>query len=244
MFLADLELWVQDWLDDWLIANQDSPITCTLLAELIEKFTTTASSQYAANPENISLMLLTAMDLWMALDKCSIQHYPLLSKYNPGFPVALLNPLEKDASTYGSSLLFQDVDKENSFGVQYFNQSLQHRKKWREIKAAATIEREEKKRQPQRLESKTLSRNDQLKRLIKNLEQDAANTANDTRNMKIAPLKKEFQVKLTEYQNVERDYRTRRQEQIRRQYLIVNPDATDTDASGDPNSQNVFQMAC
>ncbi|OBT70250.1 hypothetical protein VE03_00025 [Pseudogymnoascus sp. 23342-1-I1] len=104
----------------------------------------------------------------------------------------------------------------------------------------------------QQLESETLSRNDQLKRLIKNLEQDAANTANDTRNMKftqIAPLKKEFQVKLTEYQNVERDYRTRRQEQIRRQYLIVNPDATDTelaavaDASGDPNSQNVFQMA-
>ncbi|KFY10820.1 hypothetical protein V492_04830 [Pseudogymnoascus sp. VKM F-4246] len=104
----------------------------------------------------------------------------------------------------------------------------------------------------QQLESETLSRNDQLKRLIKNLEQDAANTADDTKNMKftqIAPLKKEFQSKLTKYQGVERDYRTRRQEQIRRQYLIVNPDATDTelaavaDSSNDPGSQNVFQMA-
>ncbi|OBT60021.1 hypothetical protein VE03_10579, partial [Pseudogymnoascus sp. 23342-1-I1] len=171
MFLADLELWVQDWLDDWLIANRDSPITCTLLAELIEKFTTTASSQYAANPENISLMLLTAMDLWMALDKCAIQHYPLLSKYDPGFPVALLNPLllpkksqmkrlarverylteRKYASAYGSSLLFKDVDKENSFGVQYFNQSLQHQEKQRAIETAATIEREEKKRELQRV---------------------------------------------------------------------------------------------
>ncbi|KFY89446.1 hypothetical protein V498_06446, partial [Pseudogymnoascus sp. VKM F-4517 (FW-2822)] len=84
----------------------------------------------------------------------------------------------------------------------------------------------------QQLESETLSRNEQLKRLIKNLEQDAANTADDTQNMKftqIGPLKKEFQSKLTKYQGVERDYRTRRQEQIRRQYLIVNPDATDTE---------------
>ena len=170
MFLADLELWVQDWLDDWVIANRDSPITCTLLAELIGRFTTTAHFHYADNPENISLMLLTAMDLWMALDKCTIQHCPLLSKYDPGFPVALFNPLllpkksqmerlarferyltqRRNASTYGSSLLFQDVNKQNSFGVQYFDQSLQHQKKRREIEAAATIERKEKKRELQR----------------------------------------------------------------------------------------------
>lgn len=104
----------------------------------------------------------------------------------------------------------------------------------------------------QQLESETLSRNEQIKRLIKNLEQDAANTGDDTKNMKftqISPLKTEFQSKLTKYQGVERDYRTRRQEQIRRQYLIVNPDATDSelaavaDTSNDPGSQNVFQMA-
>lgn len=104
----------------------------------------------------------------------------------------------------------------------------------------------------QQLESQTLSRNDQIKRLIKNLEQDAANTTDDLKDMKLkqaAPLKKEFQAKITKYQEVERDYRTRRQEQIRRQYLIVNPDATDSelaavaDTSNDPNAQNVFQMA-
>ena len=30
LLLADLELWVQDWLDSWLRANSDSPSTCTL----------------------------------------------------------------------------------------------------------------------------------------------------------------------------------------------------------------------
>jgi syntaxin 1B/2/3 len=104
----------------------------------------------------------------------------------------------------------------------------------------------------QQIESQTLSRNDQIKRLIKNLEQDAVNTTDDTKDMKlkqISPLKKEFQSRIQKYQDLERDYRTRRQEQIRRQYLIVNPDATDTelaavaDTSGDPSTQNVFQMA-
>lgn len=104
----------------------------------------------------------------------------------------------------------------------------------------------------QQIESQTQSRNEQIRRLIKNLAQDAANTTDDTKAMKlkqISPLKTDFQSKIRKYQDVERDYRTKRREQIRRQFLIVNPDATDTelasvaDTSGDPLSQNVFQMA-
>ena len=65
----------------------------------------------------------------------------------------------------------------------------------------------------------------------------------------MGPLKKDFQNKITMYQNAEREYRTSRQEQIRRQFLIVNPDATDSelqavaDASQDIGSQGVFQSA-
>ncbi|KAF8853528.1 hypothetical protein BDZ45DRAFT_761738, partial [Acephala macrosclerotiorum] len=93
LFLADLELWVQDWLDDWQIANRDFPSTCTLLAELIKNYTTIAASSYTENPEDISLMLLTSMDLWVALDKCATHHHSLLINYDPGFPPSLFNPL-------------------------------------------------------------------------------------------------------------------------------------------------------
>lgn len=104
----------------------------------------------------------------------------------------------------------------------------------------------------QNLETNAMSRNDQIRRLIQRLAQDAANTTDNSKSMKqrqVGPLKKDFQTKITMYQNVEREYRTSRQEQIRRQYLIVNPDATDSelqavaDASQDIGSQGVFQSA-
>jgi syntaxin 1B/2/3 len=104
----------------------------------------------------------------------------------------------------------------------------------------------------QQIEAQTFARNEQIRKLIKTLAQDAANTRDNLRDMKlkqVAPLKTDFQSKLTAYQGLEQDYRTRRQEQIRRQYLVVNPDATDSelaavaDASNDPRAQNVFQMA-
>ena len=106
--------------------------------------------------------------------------------------------------------------------------------------------------QLQNLETNTMSRNDQIRRQIQKLAQDAANTTDNTKStmeMQVGPLRREFQGKIVQYQNVEREYRTARQEQIRRQYLIVNPDATDSelaavaDASQDPGSQGVFQSA-
>jgi hypothetical protein len=167
LLLADLELWVQDWLDSWLRANWDSPSTCACLAELIKNYTAMATSTYAGNPEHISSMLLTSMDLWVALDKCAIRHEPLLSRYDPGFPPTLFTPLllpkklqmerlarveqyltrRENRSVYGSSLIFQDINAEGSLAVQYFGRSRRHQDLRREIKAAAEVERELKKRE-------------------------------------------------------------------------------------------------
>jgi hypothetical protein len=165
LFLADLELWVQDWLDGWLGANWDSPSTCTCLAELIENYTTTATSTYAGNPEDISLMLLTSMDLWVALDKCATSHESLLSRYHPGFPSSLFAPLllpkksqmerlarvelylarRQNGSVHESSLIFQNINAQGSFAVQYFGRSQRHQGLRREIEAVAEIERDRKK---------------------------------------------------------------------------------------------------
>lgn len=104
----------------------------------------------------------------------------------------------------------------------------------------------------QHMESQTFARNEQIRRAIKTLAQDAANTTDSTKDMKmkqVSPLKREFQSKITTYQTLEREYGAKRQEQIRRQFLIVNPDATDdelaavADASSAPGSQSAFQMA-
>lgn len=167
LFLADLELWVQDWLGGWLRANCDSPSTCTCLAELIKNYTAMATLTYAGNPEDTSLMLLTSMDLWVALDKCANRHESLLSRYDPGFPPSLFDPLllpkksqmerlarveqyltrRQNESVYRSSLIFQDINAEGSLAVQYFGRSQRHQDLRREIEAAAEIERDRKKRE-------------------------------------------------------------------------------------------------
>ncbi|CAG8973653.1 hypothetical protein HYALB_00002219 [Hymenoscyphus albidus] len=162
--LMDLELWVQECLDTWLASSLDSPMACGVLAELIQDYTKVATSAYANNPEDISLMLLTTMDLWVALDKCATHQEPLLKNYQPGFPPLLFDPLllpkriqmerlarvenyiqgRRDRSTHSSSLIFQDNDKAPSFAVQYYEQSLHHQQLRREIEAAATLARDRK----------------------------------------------------------------------------------------------------
>lgn len=105
----------------------------------------------------------------------------------------------------------------------------------------------------QNVEATMLARNEQVKKATMTLAQDAANTPDEglrqLKQKQVGPLRREFQSKISQYQRVEQEYRSRRQDQIRRQYLVVNPDATDTelsavaDTSNDPQSQNVFQNA-
>jgi hypothetical protein len=162
--LADLELWVQDQLDAWLTTNLDSQSTCTRIADLIAHYTAMATSTYADNPQDISLMLLTSMDLWVALDKCAIYHYPLLSKYEPGFSASLFDPLllpkrqqmerltrveqylakRMNGASPGFPSIFQDSNSSKSFAVQYFEQSPEHQQLRLRIEIAAGIERNRK----------------------------------------------------------------------------------------------------
>jgi hypothetical protein len=172
--LVDLELWAQDCLAGWLDVNLDSQHTCTLLAELIEKYTKVAGSTYAGNPEAVSLMLLTSMDLWVALDKCAIRHYPLLGKYNPEFPPSLFDPLllpkrpqmerlssveqyllqRRNQATPGFPSIFQSVNTTTSFAVQYFEQSHHHQVLRKSIELAAQAERDCKKSELRKMRQK------------------------------------------------------------------------------------------
>ena len=162
LYLADLERWVHHYLNDWLSANMERQDTCAELARLIDAYTTAASSAYMYIPEEISLMLLTTMDLWVALDKCALRHYPLLRDYDPGFPPSVFEPLllpkkaqmqqllkveqhlakrRKDAASRFPSI-FESVNTKKSFYVRYLQQpSLHHQNIKRKIEEEATIER-------------------------------------------------------------------------------------------------------
>jgi hypothetical protein len=164
LVLTDLELWVQTWLDDWLSTNLDREDTCTALAKLINGYTKKAASIHANDPEGISLMLLTLMDLWVALDKCAVYHHILLRDYDPGFPLQLFEPLllpkkphmerllrvEKHLAVRRSQAkpecpsIFQTTDKTMSFAVRYFERSPEHQALRREIESKAADERSEK----------------------------------------------------------------------------------------------------
>ncbi|KAH8676420.1 hypothetical protein BGZ60DRAFT_562097 [Tricladium varicosporioides] len=162
--LADLELWVQDQLDGWLTMNIDRQSTCMMIANLIEHYNTLATSTYANNPQDISLMLLTLMDLWVAMDKCAIRHYPLLSKYSTEFPPSLLYPLllpksgqmkrlalverylakRRSQAEPGFPSIFRDVNSAKSFAVQYFEQSPHHKALRSSIQIEAQDDRDRK----------------------------------------------------------------------------------------------------
>ena len=90
--------------------------------------------------------------------------------------------------------------------------------------------------------------NTRIKDQIKYLEGDAAKSGkNTTKDSQIRTLKQNFRSQLEEYQREETTYRQRYQEQLARQYRIVNPEATEAEAreaaTADWGDEGVFQTA-
>ncbi|KAI9890486.1 MAG: hypothetical protein M1814_003970 [Vezdaea aestivalis] len=150
---------------DWLNENLEKANVSVTLAKVIDRYIKIASSAYSEAPEAISLMILTIMDLWIALDKCSIHHCPLLREYNPEIEIDLFEPLllpTKDqmrrlhriesyllgrgsaAASLRNPSIFRSINTSNSFAARYFDQSSHHQALRREIVAKASMERSSK----------------------------------------------------------------------------------------------------
>ena len=161
LYLADVELWVQDFLSDWVSINLGHKNACETLASIISTYTQTAASLYKDAPEDQSLKILTAMDLWVALDRCAVHAHPLLRQYRPGFPLdaceSLLLPkkcqmerlfsIERylaertNNASAGSELAFQSVGEPESLAVRFFEQSQRHKSLRQKIEEQAEIDR-------------------------------------------------------------------------------------------------------
>ncbi|KAI0297839.1 hypothetical protein B0F90DRAFT_1811021 [Multifurca ochricompacta] len=66
--LADFELSVENYLDSWVASSKDKDSTPDYFAG--------AKQHYEGNPEDNSIMILTIMDLWKALDTVTVQQFP------------------------------------------------------------------------------------------------------------------------------------------------------------------------
>jgi hypothetical protein len=163
--LMDLELWASHSLDSWLDQHRKSEKDLVKLSKVIVWYMSTSATVYIGSPEGFSVMVLTLMLLWTALDEAAISHYPLLKKFDPGFPPTLFDSLllpkrhqmdrlrhveqyllkRKENSLVANPSIFGDISSPLSFGAQYFDQSLVHQELKKRIKKEAEHESRAKK---------------------------------------------------------------------------------------------------
>lgn len=163
--LAAFEEWVASHLTRWFDTNLSKPTTCGDLGRLMEEYHKIAASHYDGNPENISLMLLTCLELWVACDTSATQQHPLMLDYDPEVPLPLLQSLNlplkaqmerlsrvedylrqrktRAGSDYPS--LFSNFGGANSFAVRYFETSKQHQALHGKVEKWARDKRQQKK---------------------------------------------------------------------------------------------------
>ena len=158
--LVDLEFWVLHTLQVWLTANVTILHSCTALKELLDDYTAVASRLYKGSPEDMSIMFLVSMELWIALDKCAVHHEPILQDYDPEFPPSLFDSLllprkhqmerlyfietylrvrKRQAKPFPS--VFRSINSSDSLPVRYFNQSSAHQNLKHSIEAQAKHDR-------------------------------------------------------------------------------------------------------
>ncbi|KAI9432033.1 hypothetical protein H4582DRAFT_1884511 [Lactarius indigo] len=140
--LADFELSVERHLDSWVSSHQLDNNAPDVIASCVEQYYASVREIYNAYPEDNSVMILTIMDLWMALDKLTTQQCPLLSSYSPEIPQDFLHPLllhrsgslrramlieeyisQRHQGASCATSIFSDTATESSFAVQYFRNS-------------------------------------------------------------------------------------------------------------------------
>ena len=161
--LADFEQVVQDHLDEWLAKNMTNASSATTLASCLDQYFDCAHSRYSSNAEDQSLMILTMMELWVAIDRVALEHCRLLEEYSPEIPTAFLEPLllrhalplsratavenylrSRHGPFHVKPSIFSDEVGEQSFAVRFFTQSKEHQDLKIAIERRAAEKRQEK----------------------------------------------------------------------------------------------------
>src|SRR6266404_4653979 len=140
--LADFELSVERHLDFWVGSSQHDDDGPDVIASCAMQYFTSAKKIYGNDPEENSIMVLTILDLWKALDGLTIRQCPLLKSYSPEIPGNFLHPLllhrtgslrhaeliekyilRRHEEASGTKSIFSDDLTESSFALRYYRDS-------------------------------------------------------------------------------------------------------------------------
>jgi len=130
-----------------LPAKSDTTLTsddqCVQQARVIQSYISDVGDTFNSYPDAMSQYILDLMELWVELDRDTISTYPLLRRYHPGFEPGMLDTLQlptakdlrrvnavqdyllsrcSDWSGEGSRTIFTKPT-DDSFAVQYFNET-------------------------------------------------------------------------------------------------------------------------
>ena len=139
--IFDFELTVERELESWVAASANNVDAPDVVGSCIQQYYDGAKDLYGTNAEDNSMMILTIMDLWMALDMVATQQCPLLKQYSPEIPSDFLQPLllhrsstmkralhieqylcQRHEAGDAASIFSNDIS-ESSFAVKYFRAS-------------------------------------------------------------------------------------------------------------------------
>ncbi|KAI0296910.1 hypothetical protein B0F90DRAFT_1819762 [Multifurca ochricompacta] len=189
--LADFELSVENYLDSWVASSKDKDGTPDVIASCIEQYFSGAKKHYKDYPEDNSIMILTIMDLWKALDTVTVQQCPLLLSYSPEIPRDFLHPLllhrsgslrramlieeyicrRHDGASCATSV-FSDKSIQSSFGVQYFRDSARLQRLYDNINQHASQEQNRKRDELSRLNEQWQSLKNEASRMSHSYSED------------------------------------------------------------------------
>ncbi|KAJ9492030.1 hypothetical protein VN97_g1201 [Penicillium thymicola] len=162
--LCALEDWVESYLSNWIEDHLEDVATCSQLGRLILEYHKVASKTYLHNPEGISIMLLTLLELWIACDRSAIRSHAQLKDYDPCIPMGCFNSLllpfksqmmrlaqaeeylnqRQSQFRHPGSGIFHDFGTLSCFSVRYFDQSDEHQQLLRTIEEQARDARNQK----------------------------------------------------------------------------------------------------
>lgn len=94
--LLDFEHAVRQSLGSWATqqnTEHSREAACVVLQSCMDQYTKAALKIYAHDPAELSVLILTAVDLWVAMDQLAIADIPLLAEFSPEIPEGFLQPL-------------------------------------------------------------------------------------------------------------------------------------------------------
>jgi hypothetical protein len=140
--LYDVEQSVEEGIDNWFVCVTNVDEACAQIEILMDKYMMKVCELRLRSPQDMSTRLLTAIELYVALDKLVLKEIPMLAEYPPDIPIACLGTLllHKATSLHRLSCAYQylsarhsqsrsgwsilsDEIVEDSFPVRYYNQS-------------------------------------------------------------------------------------------------------------------------